>query len=168
MTTSIACMGSYRREATWLHLAAFTAFLLMAAPNLPLLAQGLDAEGAVESIIGSEVQTEEQAATAAQSDKVLTAIASASEAAMEARMAFSLDGVKIIFIPEADKEDSSISEAVQEHQAAIKSLRQAVQGNAMLFHSIDSHSIQLDNILAIDFGEDGTATIYVAGKDPSQ
>lgn len=173
MTISIACDGEFgnragAREFTWLHLAALSIFLLASSAHVPLLAQGLNSGGAVESIIGSEVQTEEHAATDAEIAQVIDAISRTSDTAMEARMVFSLAAVKIVFIPEAEDEGSSISQAVAEHDSEIRSLRQAVQGNAMLFHSIDSHSILLDKILAIDFGEDESATIFVAGSDPSQ
>lgn len=173
MSISIACESEFgnradARDSTWLPLAALSFFLLASSANVPLLAQGLDSEGAIESIIGSEVQTEERAATEREIAHVIDAISRTSEAAMEARMVFSLDAVKIVFIPEAEEEGSPISQAIAEHDSEIRALRQAVQGNAMLFHSIDSRSILLDTIIAVDFGEDESATIYVAGSDPSR
>jgi hypothetical protein len=153
-------------EASRMLLTTLGAMLLISFTQIPLLAQGLNAETTIDTIIGSEVHTEERAATSDQSEKVLKAISRASETAMEVRVVFTLEGVTIVFIPEANETGSAIAEAVRENRAAIRSLRQALQGNAMLFHSIDSQSVLLDNVLALEFGDDATATIYVAGKDP--
>lgn len=145
------------------YVTALAALLLACLPRLPM-AQGLSAQEAIESIIGSQVQVEEQAGSS--TEDVLHAIENAAETAMEARAVFRLDTVTIVFVPEADQEGSQIAEAVAENRSSIRSLRQAVQGNAMLFHSLDSQSILLDDVLGIDFATRGEAKIYVAGDDP--
>lgn len=169
MRMSNVCLETdWARDSRWLHAMAFMVFVLASTPNLPLLAQGLDNEEAIESIVGSPVDTEEHDVDAREAARVIAAIERNGETASEVRKAFNLNEMKIVFIPEAQQEDSPIAAAIARNEAGIQNLRQAIQGNAMFFHSVDSRSISLDDIVALEFGENATATIYVAGRDPNR
>lgn len=163
---AIPAPGIFGGEAKWVHAIAALAFILASLPQVPLLAQGLDDEEAIETIVGSEVGTEEQKAEA-EADRVIAAIANAHDTAQEVRKAFSLDELKIVFLPDLGS-TPEIDDAIASNQTTIKALRQAIEGSAMFYHAVDSRSINLSDIVALEFGEDNTATIFVAGEDPNK
>lgn len=147
-------------------IAAFT-FLAASAPHTaPLLAQGLDREEAVEAIVGSEVQTEERQAQA-EEERIAVAVGNTFEAAGEARKAFSLDKLKIVFLPDIDERTPAIDSAVSENEENIQALRQAISGNAMLFHAMNSRNIEVNDVVALKFGENNSATVFVTGEEPN-
>ncbi|MEX0956403.1 MAG: hypothetical protein WDZ83_14485 [Rhizobiaceae bacterium] len=97
MTTTMHCASP--RDFRLIHAIAGVAFLFALSPQMtPLLAQGLDQEEAIESIIGSNVSTEEQQ-TGADIDRVIAAIAGVLDAAGEVRKAFNLDELRFCFCP---------------------------------------------------------------------
>ncbi|MDZ5697218.1 hypothetical protein [Chelativorans sp. M5D2P16] len=134
-------------------------FLLAPLANLPLLAQGLESEEAIDAIVGSDVKTEE-VSREEQIDRVVAAIENTREGAEAVRKAFSLDTLEIVLLPRA-KEDGAIEEAVSEHEEEIELLRQSIEGSAMFYHAIDSRGIMLRDIVAVEFGEDNVVTIFV-------
>lgn len=149
-----------------LHTAMLAAFLVAANPAMPLLAQGLDREEAIESIVGSDVETEQHAAEDEQ-ERVVAAIENAMDSAERVRKAFNMNELKIVFLPDVGESASEIDAAIEENQEAIEALRQAIEGSALFYHAVDSRQILLRDIFALEFGDDGDATIFVAGEDPN-
>lgn len=131
-------------------------------------AQGVDAPNARETIIGSEV-TEEEVEAAAEPERVIAAIEMTPENIATVRKTTTLDKVDIVFLPDAAVTEGGppdeIAAKVEERQDEIAELRQELEGNAMLYHAIDSRQILLRDILAVEF-EDAGVVIYAAAKPP--
>ncbi|WP_235911798.1 hypothetical protein [Mesorhizobium xinjiangense] len=148
-------------------MTAASALLLAALSVAPgLQAQGLDDPEAIEKIIGSEVQ-EEEVEAAADTGRVIRAIEATGNNISTVRKTTMLDKVDIVFLT-----DSAVTEGgpppeveakLQEHKDEITQLRQELEGNAMLYHAIDSRQILLRDILAIEF-HDRDVVIYAAAK----
>lgn len=153
-----------------LHAAAATAFLLASAPHVGLMAQGLDAEGAIDTIVGSNVTTGEKRA-AADGQRIVAAIENSARAAAEVRRKFSLDRVEIVFLPDlggdADDGATEVEAKLREFGPQVTELRESIQGSAMFYHAVDSRSVALGDVVALEFGDDNDVTIFVRGKDPS-
>ena len=145
------------------HLLALGVFLLACAPGVSSLAQGLDAEGAIDTIVGSQVETAEEA-IAADDARVIAAIENSSEAAVAVRKRFSVGNVRIVFLPDLD-EDAAVRAKIEEFETGIAALRESIQGSAIFYHAIDSHRVMLDDIVAVEF-EGDDVTIMVAGAKP--
>jgi len=145
---------------------AFAGLTLLAglSPQMPLLAQGLDDSKAVDLIVGSDVGTERESA-ADNREELFAAIKNTPNSISEVRKSFSLDRVEIVFLPDYSESDQVVT-IVQEHQPEIDSLRSAIEGNAMFYHAVNSRSVALDNIIAVDFDKRHGATIYAAGDQP--
>ncbi|MCT8999190.1 hypothetical protein [Chelativorans intermedius] len=141
------------------------ALAVLVAPlaNLPLFAQGLDSEQAIEAIIGSDVKTEE-AAGADQAERIVGAIENTLANAERVRKAFSLDTLEIIFLPD-DIATGPIGEAIAAHEEEIQTLRQSIEGSAMFYHAVDSRSILLRDIVAVEFDDANNVTIFVNGSE---
>jgi hypothetical protein len=148
-----------------LHTAALAALLMAANPAMPLLAQGLDNPEAIDKIIDAPVATEEKA-VGEEEDRITEAIARSRANAREVRKRFTLDKVDIVFVPELAEETSPLTQTIEEHDEAIEELRVAIEGSALFYHAIDSHSVLLRDIVAVEFGEGNDVTIFAAGKDP--
>lgn len=150
-------------KTAWRGLPILMALLILVAPvtNLPGFAQGLDREEAIDAIVGSDVKTAETGKEA-QVDRVVTAVENAMESTQEVRKAFSLDTLEIVFVPELA---GRVEEAVSEHDEEIEALRDAIEGSAMFYHAVDSRSIMLSDIIAVEFADDNTVTIFVHGKE---
>ena len=147
-----------------IHAAAAAAFLLACVPNVALLAQGLDAEGAIDTIVGSEVETTEKAA-AADEERIIEAIESSAANAAEVRKRFAIDNLQIVFLPDLDEEGAAIKAKMEEFGDQIASLREAIQGSAIFYYAIDSRSVLLNDIVALELGEENDVTIFVAGRE---
>lgn len=129
-------------------------------------AQGLDSEGAIDTIVDSEVKTEQLSATE-QSERVITAIDATLDHAQIVRRAFNIDEVDIVFLPEVGSGDSGITEKREEFADQIVELQQAIEGSAIFYHAVNSRQILVRDIVAIEFAnENRTATIFVAGAEP--
>jgi len=133
---------------------------------MPLMAQGLSNEDTIDSIVGSNVETEQQAA-GDDSARIVSAIENAMDSAERVRKAFNMSELKIVFLPYIDEAASKLDAAIEENQEAIEALRQSIAGSALFYHAIDSRGILLRDIFALEFGDDGDATIFVAGEDPN-
>lgn len=133
--------------------------------SAPLMAQGLDAAGAIDTIVGSEVTTGEEKASSDET-RIVAAIENSSQAAGEVRRKFSLDRVEIMFIPDLDEGGTSLKAKMDEFKPQVTELRESIQGSAMFYHAVDSRSITLDDIIALEFDNDNGVTIFVAGKKP--
>lgn len=145
-----------------------TVALLVAAPHSNTHAQeGLDNPKAVETIIGSEVKEEETRASA-DAGKVIAAIEKTSENIATVRKLTNLDKVDIVFLPDAAVTEGGppkeIQAKIEEHEDAITELRKEVEGNAMLYHAIDSRQILPRDVLALEFDGDNKVVIYAAAK----
>lgn len=147
-------------------LAAFLALMLLASvPNMQLFAQGLDADGAIDTIVGSDVTTGEER-TKADESRILAAIEASSDNASGVRKKFALDHVEIIFLSDLGKEEGAVEASMAENKSRIVELQEAIQGSAMFYHAIDSRSVLLKDIVALEFDDKNGVTIFVAGSQP--
>lgn len=157
---------SDREPLFFLHTAALAAFLVAVNPAMPLMAQGLSSEETIDSIVGSNVETEQQGAED-DSARVVSAIENALDSAERVRKAFNMNDLKIVFLPDIGEAASEVDAAIEKNQEAIEALRQSIEGSALFYHAVDSRGILLRDIFALEFGDDGDATIFVAGEDPN-
>lgn len=147
-------------------LRSLAAAALITACAAPAAAQGLGAEGAIDTIVGSDVVTAEEDA-AADEDRIVAAIENTTDAAAEVRRKFSLDRVEIMFLPDVGDGDSPVEIKLDEHSAQIVELRESIQGSAMFYHAIDSRSVMLNDIVALEFDDSNGVTIFVKGERPA-
>ncbi len=145
-------------------LMAMLAFLLAPLASHPLLAQGLEQQEAIDAIVGSEVKTEETTKEE-QVGRVVAAIENAPNSAEMVRKTFNLDTLEIIYLPDLDNEDGAIEQAMAENEEAIKALHDSIEGSAMFYHAVDSRAILLRDVVAVEFGEGDTVTIFVNGAE---
>ncbi|MGB3387100.1 MAG: hypothetical protein WBA88_03870 [Pseudaminobacter sp.] len=153
------------RDAFWFHAIAALAFVVASAPNMTLMAQGLDSQKAIDTIIGSEVR-EEEASAKAEPDKIIAAIENTAANTSEVRKISNLDKVDIVFLPDAAENGlpPEVDAKVKEHEKEIIDLRKELEGNAMLFHAINSRAILMRDILAIEFDSPKSVIIYATAK----
>jgi hypothetical protein len=146
--------------------ASFVAVLVMAlAFAAPLaLAQGVEAEGARETIIGSEVKTEETTAEE-DAERIVAAIENTADATQEVRRRFNLGEVAIVLVTDVDAPDNPVAEAIEAHQDAIGELRIAIEGSAMFFHAVDSRRVLLQNVIAMEFHDDDVIIFAMGGGE---
>jgi len=142
--------------------ALLAASIVLSAPIAH--AQGLDADGARETIIGSDVQTGEVSVND-DPDRVLEAIGNTGESIQEVRRRFNLGDVSIVLLNDVNTSDGPIAEAVDANQEAISELRTAIEGSAMFFHAIDSRSVMLQNVLGMEFDEDDVIIFAIGGGE---
>lgn len=157
MITAIRPVGLYAALAS--------AMLLVAPPNMAIMAQGLDAEGAIDAIVGSDVTTGQDETAQAQ-ERLVAAIENTSESTAEVRRKFSLDQVEIIFLPDLGHGETEVDEALDEYSDQIAELRQAIEGSAMFYHAIDSRRVLLRNVVALEFDNDDVV-VFVQGEQPA-
>lgn len=155
----------FSQQSVALHAATLAAFLIAANPAMPLLAQGLESEEAIDTIVDAPVATEEKT-VADEESRIAAAIENTRENTAEVRKRFNLDKLDIVFIPELSEEGSELDETIESHKEAIEELRVAIEGSALFYHAIDSRSVLLRDVLAVEFGEGNDVTIFAAGKDP--
>lgn len=145
--------------------AAFAGLLLFNPGNMTLLAQGLNTEGAIDAIVGSDVTTGEEA-VAADEERLLAALDSTTENAAEVRKRFMIDHVEIVFLPDFGEEETAVEAKAAELEPEIAQLRSEIQGSAIFYHAVDSHSVLLNDVIALEFDDDNAVTIFVAGNAP--
>lgn len=153
------------RDHRLLHALFGAALIAAVAPGAPLLAQGLESEEAIDKIVGSEVVKEEKQASA-EPERIVSAIENTASNTREVRRKFSLDRIDIVFLPDAadDQAPSEIDAKLAEHEDEIADLRREIEGNAMLYHAIDSRSVMMSDVLAVEFDADNGVTIFAAAK----
>ncbi len=144
------------------HWIAALALAVAFALQTPLSAQGLQSEEAIDAIVGSEVKTEEVEAETA-SARVVAAIGATAENAERVRKTFSLEEIDIVFLPDLDEKKSEIASVIAEHEDEIRLLRESIEGSALFFHAVDSRSIQLKDVVALEYADNGAVTIFVKG-----
>lgn len=152
----------------WRYLAVPLAILLACMTGNVSLAQGLDAEETIETIVGSQIETAEETAATDEAG-IIAAIEQSLDNAAEVRKRFSIDNVRIVFLPDlVDKDAASqtpVGVAMEKFSAEIAKLREDIQGSAIFYHAINSRSILLVDIVAVQFGDDNDVTILVAGQE---
>lgn len=156
-------------EANRIHALAM-AFLAMSIQTLPLAAQGLDNPDAIDAIIGTPVEEEERQAENVP-ERLIAAIEKTPETISTVRKTTSLDKVDIVFLPDAAVTEggppAEIEAKLKEHEDQIVQLRQELEGNAMLYHAIDSRQILIRDILAVEFDEGARNVIIYAAAKPA-
>jgi len=129
-------------------------------------AQGLESSETIEAIVGTPVR-EEEAEAEADAGKVMAAIDNTADNISIVRKTTVLERLDIVFLADAAMIEGGPPDAIQaklaEHEDEITQLREEIEGNAMLFHAIDSRQVLMRNILAVEF-KDNTAVIYAAAK----
>jgi hypothetical protein len=142
---------------------AIAGFVLAAAICAPggAAAQGLDAEGARETIIDAPVVSEEKP-VAEENERIADAIGRAAESAAEVRKRFNIGKVDIVFVKGLAEEGSPLAQTISAHAASIEALRKEIEGSAIFYHAIDSQQVLLRDVVAVEFGDDGAVTIFVA------
>lgn len=153
------------RDGRWLHVCAVIFLLAASTSWSAVLAQGLDDPNAVDTIIGSDVQLQEGANEEA--DAVIAALENTSTSIREARKKFTLDKIDIVLLPDAADASSPIGQKVEEHREEIAELRQVIEGNPMLYHAADSHSVNVADIVALEFDDANGVKIFAAGEAAS-
>lgn len=130
-------------------------------------AQGLQTEGAIDAIVGSEVR-EQESTDRADRAKIVEAIDRAGESAEAVRKVTDVKSVDIVFLPDASVAEggppSEIEAKLKERETEVASLRQEIEGNALLFHAIDSRQVLMRDVLGIEIGDDKRVVVYAAAK----
>jgi hypothetical protein len=150
-------------------LPAMTMVILIAAfaPDMPLSAQGLNSSETIKTIIGSDIQEEESGAKA-DAGKVIAAMDITRENIRTVRKIFKLDTVNIVFLSDATVAEGGLPPDIEakakEHEIDIAELRNQIEGNAMLYHAINSRQILPRDILAVEFDGSNGVVIYAAAK----
>jgi hypothetical protein len=156
--------------ARWRHALAMAGFFIVLASPAFVNAQGLESKEAVDKIIGSDVEEEESRA-ATDAGKVIAAIEKTRENISTVRKISKLNKVDIVFLSDAAISEGGpppeIDAKVKEHEAEVVELRQEIEGNAMLYHAIDSRQVLIRDVLAVDFDGSNGIVIYAAAK-PAQ
>lgn len=142
-------------------LAAF----IWAGAAIPLMAQGLDTEGAIDTIIDADVGTAEKTVVE-EEDRIAAALTLSRENAAEIRKRFGVGSVEIVFMPELSDGQSALGERIEANREAIGKLQTAIESSAIFFHAIDSQQVLLRDVVAVEFGEGDTITIFAAGSEP--
>ena len=152
------------RATIWRY-AVLASVVAVCTPQAGLNAQGVENEKAIDTIIGSHVTTEE---TRAASDPaaVITAIQNTVPNTEEIRKRSKLSNVEIVFLEDLaeGREPKLVEKEVEEHEAEIAALREAIEGNAMFFHAIDSRSVLTRDVVAVAFDKADRVRIYTAAK----
>lgn len=170
MTTTLDpnTIGLTFPDRRWLPAFAAAAMLSVMQAAGPVLAQpGTENQQAIDAIIGTEVQEEEaQASTDAQ--RLIAAIDRTAENTAIVRKTSNLAKVDIVFLPDAARTEGGpppeVEAKVKEREKEITELRKEIEGNAMLFHAIDSRQILPQDVLAVEFDDANGVVIYAAVK----
>lgn len=146
---------------------AMIALIATAVPGTELIAQGLDAPNTIERIVGTDIR-EDEVAAADDEDQIVAAIEKTVESTNTVRMTTNLNGIKIVFLSDAIASEGGpppkLEAKVEEFSHEIGNLRQELEGNAMLYHALDSRRVLIRDVLAIEFDNRKRAIIYAAAK----
>ena len=98
---------------------------------------------------------------------MIAAIDKTEENTSTVRKLTNLDQVEIVFLADAAQTEGGpppeIEAKIEERKEAIETLRKEIEGNAMLYHAVNSRQILMRDILAIEFA-DKSVVIYAAAK----
>jgi hypothetical protein len=125
------------------------------------LAQGLDAEGARETIIDAPVVTE-QKPVAEEDGRIVAAIAKSDENTAEVRKRFQVGKVDIVFVEGLADGNSPAAETIAATAEPIADLRKEIEGSAIFYHALASERVLVRDVIAVEFGDDDSVTIFVA------
>lgn len=154
-----------RKHTSHSCIAALIAATIYASPAT---AQGTDNPEAIDRIIGSEVK-EEKASVRADPERLVAAIEKTPQAIETVRKTSDLGQVDIVFLEDAaENPPPEVAAKLEERKTEVETLRKELEGNAMLFHAIDSRQVLLRNVLAVEFEGSEKAVIYAAAKPPMQ
>lgn len=135
--------------------------------TMPAAAQGLDAEGAIDTIIGSEVSEQETSATADPA-RVMAAIDKSVENADKVRKLTQANGVDIVFLADSTPGEGGpppeIQAKLKERDQEVSQLRKELESNALLYYAIDSRQVMMRDVLAIEINDDQAIMVYAAAK----
>lgn len=150
------------------YLAALLAMsAIMSASGHSLAQQAPAVEESLDAIIGTEV-VEEETEASADSARVIAAIEKTVENTATVRKTSNLAQVDIVFLSDAARTEGGpppeIEAMVKEYEAEIVELRKELEGNAMLFHAVNSRQILPQDILAVEFDDANGVIIYAAAK----
>ena len=141
-----------------------TTHLLLGGPSL---AQGLADPDSIDTIVGSEV-TEDESTSDRAYLRVMDLIENTRESVRTVRKVWKLDSLDIVYLPEASMLEGGppddVAKKLEENAADVTELRGEIEGNAMLYHAINSRGILARDILAIDFIDRQNARVYVAAR----
>ncbi|MHA6687261.1 hypothetical protein [Mesorhizobium sp. A556] len=145
--------------------AAFALAFILTLPLAPLSAQGLKSDQSLQKIIDSDVEEGETTARD-NASRIIAAIDKTVEAASAVRKTTFLDEIEIVFLTDVidDGLPSALETQIERHESEIAQLRLEMEGNAMLYHAIDSHGVMLKDVIAIEFHDERRAVIFVAAK----
>lgn len=146
----------------WVMMFTIVTLLCVMSPGAPLLAQGLDSDEAIDTIVGSDVKTEQTRAKA-NAERIVAAISNTRENAERVRKTFNLNEIDIVFVPDIDEEKTPIDDALTDYENEISVLRESIEGSALFYHAVNSRSIMLRDIIAMEYGEDNKVTIFIKG-----
>ena len=107
-----------------------------------------------------------QESTSARTGRVLDAIGSTEEDASEIAKIFRLDELDLVFVRDLDQAGAQVADAVEEHSEGIDALRTAIQSNAIFYHALSSRNVAVENVVAVELGEEKTATVFISGPAP--
>ncbi|MGE0500593.1 MAG: hypothetical protein AB7I79_02930 [Rhizobiaceae bacterium] len=153
--------------------ALMAAMLALCAAAWPVVApaQGLSDPEAIDTIIGSEVHEEE---TRAEADpaRVIAAIERNSDYISAVRKVTALDRIDIVYLADSGVTEggppAEVDAKISEYQSEISELRTEIEGNAMLYHALDSRQILPRDVVALEFGEAKDVIIFAAAKPPAR
>lgn len=158
-------------DGNLIHVTALAALLMSAMPTIAPLAQGLDAEGAIDAIVGTDVE-EEATQAAADPQRVVAAIEKSAESIAMIRKTIALDRLDIVFVEDAAVTEGGPPDVVQQaldaNAAEITELRAELEGSAMLYHAVNSRQVLMRDVLAVEFADQRHVTIFVAAPEPAQ
>jgi len=147
-----------------------SAALLATTITMPAHAQGLDAEGAIDAIVGSQIH-EQEASAQADTERVVKAIDKSRENADAVRKVTEVSEVEIVFLTDAAATEGGpppeIADKLRERKSDVDALRQEIEGNALLYHAINSKQVLMRDVLALEIGDDRRVVVYAAAK-PAQ
>ena len=126
-------------------------------------------DNTVQRIVGSEIR-EDEVAAAVDEEQVVVAIENTSENVGKVRKTTSVEQVDIVFLSDATPAEGGpprkLAKALETHKADITRLQQEIEGNALLFHAINSRRLLDSDLLAMEFRPSGGVIIYAAAKPP--
>lgn len=144
-----------------------TALLFASLVGIAHAQQSPATQESLDTIIGTQVEEEETEA-AADPGRVIAAIDKTSESIGIVRKTSSLDKVDIVFLADSTLTEggppAEIAEKVKQREPEIVQLRQEIEGNAMLYHAVNSRQILMRDVLAVEFDDQNGVIIYAAAK----
>ncbi len=109
-----------------------------------------------------------QESAGARTGRVLDAIGSTEADAAEIAKIFRLDELDLVFVRDFDQADDQVANAIEAHSDGIDALRTAIKSNAIFYHALSSQNVAVENVVAVELGEENTATVFISGPAPAE